>query len=538
MDTKGFDTAPNSLRYELDSYPLLTIGSYTSGYLYRESATDDPATDIDVYRLTLDPGEDINITVYGYDAEAPDADQNMRVEAKFYAAPSGLIRAGVAFWSGDEDKGEVTLSAFSDRVTEGGDFLLMIHPGLFLDRKEAGYDILIYRAGDDLPTKEPDCEEGTPGKDRFKATADPECFDGMGGRDRVTFYGSPEGVKVHLGNGIGLSGYAFDDRYRSIEDATGSGFDDTLIGSGKRNFLEGLDGDDALFGWGGKDRLKGGADKDELYGGAKNDRLIGGTGNDKLFGGPGNDKLLGGGDNDRLFGGSGDDVLKGERGKDRLYASEGNDTLNGGRGFDIADFSGLSGSVFIEGKSGGRWEARESFVETTKLKRIEKIVGTDKNDVIRGTDGGVEIEGGKGRDSILAGNGFNKIHGGARGDELILGAGRRDDAWGESGHDTFAFLSRKALFEDYGISAETGPRKIVVHDFTGSAGSKAWSGDRLVFKGFKDMFADDEALLDSAVQKRKDTVFHLDDLTIRLTDTDLGQLITDSSIHEDIITIL
>ncbi len=42
MDTKEFDTAPNSLRNELDSYPLLTIGSYTSGYLYRESSTGDP----------------------------------------------------------------------------------------------------------------------------------------------------------------------------------------------------------------------------------------------------------------------------------------------------------------------------------------------------------------------------------------------------------------------------------------------------------------------------------------------------------------
>lgn len=76
-----------------------------------------------------------------------------------------------------------------------------------------------------------------------------------------------------------------------IENATGGGGRDTLIGNFAANRLIGNGGNDRLTGDGGADVLNGGAGKD---------RLNGGAGNDTLFWTPG----------DRCDGGAGNDVLK------------------------------------------------------------------------------------------------------------------------------------------------------------------------------------------------------------------------------------
>ena len=52
----------------------------------------------------------------------------------------------------------------------------------------------------------------------------------------------------------------------SIEAATGSKFNDTLIGDTNANNLIGIDGNDSLSGGGGADFLEGGAGNDTLSG--------------------------------------------------------------------------------------------------------------------------------------------------------------------------------------------------------------------------------------------------------------------------------
>ena len=76
----------------------------------------------------------------------------------------------------------------------------------------------------------------------------------------------------------------------SIENVTGTNFNDSLVGDGGNNFLQGA---------GGVDFLDGGAGNDILNGGAGNETNIkGNIGNDVLIGGSGADRLEGGADAD------------------------------------------------------------------------------------------------------------------------------------------------------------------------------------------------------------------------------------------------
>lgn len=77
-----------------------------------------------------------------------------------------------------------------------------------------------------------------------------------------------------------------------IENATGGGGNDLLVGNDLANVLNGLAGTDRLVGFVGNDTLNGGAGADTLLGGDGNDTLTGGFGNDMLTGGAGNDRFV------------------------------------------------------------------------------------------------------------------------------------------------------------------------------------------------------------------------------------------------------
>lgn len=127
-----------------------------------------------------------------------------------------------------------------------------------------GDDFIYGGAGDDILI-------GGPGRDRL---------DGGEGSDTASYVNAETGVNVSLMRPKSNTGEARGDTYVSIENITGSAFNDVLKGDHKANVINGGAGDDILEGFGGDDVLIGGEGADILKGGAGADTLTGGCGKD------------------------------------------------------------------------------------------------------------------------------------------------------------------------------------------------------------------------------------------------------------------
>ena len=124
---------------------------------------------------------------------------------------------------------------------------------------------------------------GGRGDDAFSMTSPVPVLsiDGGLGTNTLDYFAFTTGVTVNLlsGTATGLAGTS------RIQNATGGGGDDTLIGNDLDNVLRGSGGNDLLLGLGGNDRLYGGDGRDLLIGGFGADLLDGGSGDDILVGG-------------------------------------------------------------------------------------------------------------------------------------------------------------------------------------------------------------------------------------------------------------
>lgn len=136
---------------------------------------------------------------------------------------------------------------------------------------------------------------GDGGNDGFLSAGFENTFNGGAGVDTVSYMlqnNSSErgrGIYVDLGGEFAKTApNRFEDLF-NIENATGTNFADTVIGSGRNNILRGESGNDVLDGVGGNDRLFGGKGGDDLFGGSGRDTLNGGTGYDFLEGNTGAD---------------------------------------------------------------------------------------------------------------------------------------------------------------------------------------------------------------------------------------------------------
>ena len=122
---------------------------------------------------------------------------------------------------------------------------------------------------------------GGDGDDTLIGGAGADNLYGSLGIDTASYAGSSSGVAVNLASGTNTGGDAEGDTL-SVENVTGSSYDDTLTGDGSANSLSGGDGNDILDGGAGIDTLDGGTGNDTLTGGTGNDRLVGGAGNDTI----------------------------------------------------------------------------------------------------------------------------------------------------------------------------------------------------------------------------------------------------------------
>ncbi|MCK0068440.1 calcium-binding protein [Kordiimonas laminariae] len=209
--------------------------------------------------------------------------------------------------------------------------------------------------------------------------------------------------------------------------------DDTLIGSGNRDTLEGFNGDDVIVGGTAYDRLIGGDGNDFLIGSLHTDVIVEGQTvihADFMVGGEGDDTLVGGSfytsplslgngapaEASPNFGSGA--LLKSNIAKiHSMWAGDGNDLI-------------LSGHDDIIGTGAGNDTIRSVSGDDTIY------AGTGDDHIIRYLDSAV-IYGGDGNDSIVAGYNSDTVWGGA-GDDTINGA---VDQQAEFEQDTFYFAS-------------------------------------------------------------------------------------------------
>ncbi|BAU43380.1 calcium-binding protein [Leptolyngbya sp. O-77] len=208
---------------------------------------------------------------------------------------------------------------------------------------------------------------GGAGNDTLAGNTGIDLLDGGDGIDLVLLGDLPAGATIDLTtNRVTYKNSLGEDISETIlnfEGATGSAFDDTLIGDAENNYLDGEEGNDSLFGGAGNDMLLGGLGEDTIDGGLGIDSVNLGDLNiaavvnlvqgdvtysdgsqdiirniENVFGTQANDQIIGDVGNNRLDGGFGDDVLTGGGGADVFAFSRpeaGNDV--------ITDFSLIQG---------------------------------------------------------------------------------------------------------------------------------------------------------------------------------------------------
>ena len=182
---------------------------------------------------------------------------------------------------------------------------------------------------------------GGDGNDILQGRGGADILDGGDGRDNAYYADSATAVTVDLATGTGSGGDAEGDTLISIENLTGSAFDDSLHGDGENNILRGGAGDDLLEGRRGADTLEGGTGFDtasyehsvvgvtvslltglSLSGDAAGDTFLSIEG---LRGSAFADMFSGDGNANTLEGGAGDDALRGRAGADFLDGGAGAD---------------------------------------------------------------------------------------------------------------------------------------------------------------------------------------------------------------------
>jgi VCBS repeat-containing protein len=264
--------------------------------------------------------------------------------------------AGQGFDEVRTDLAAYTLGAHLEKLTYTGG-------GAFNGTGNALDNVLNGAGGDDTLA-------GGDGNDTLAGGGGGDVIDGGAGSDTADYSASAAPVSVNLATGAASGGDATGDALISIENLTGSAYNDTLTGDGAANTLTGGAGADTLIGGDGNDT----AGYAPSTSGVAVD-LAAGTGSAGDAAGDvlnGIENLIGGSGADTLKGDAGANVLDGGSGDDLLEGRGGNDTLVGGSGVDTAVFSGAVAD-YLAGKSGSVW----TFTD---------LVGGDGADTLTGVE--------------------------------------------------------------------------------------------------------------------------------------------------------
>lgn len=294
-------------------------------------------------------------------------------------------------------------------------------------------DVLIGGAGDDSL-------KGGGGSDILEGGLGKNTINGQGGTNTISyehFHASTEyepgrwsGIKLDMEDGIAtdFDEAILEDTFSNISNVRGSDYDDVLFGSNDTNdVFEGGAGADTLYGRDGIDTASYahsqlGVTVDLLLGTASGGDADGDTfrGMENLIGSRLADSLTGDDEANTLNGNGGGDDLIGMDGDDRLVVSDTPTGIDGGAGKDIL--------IAVGGGSVSLAESAFTGIEAVFVRGDTHLdmsaVSTGTRITSQSTTGhGVEIVGGSGNDRIQAGQGGDTIEGGAGSDKIFAGSG-------------------------------------------------------------------------------------------------------------------
>ncbi|MEO1795040.1 MAG: hypothetical protein AAFU50_10635, partial [Pseudomonadota bacterium] len=142
-----------------------------------------------------------------------------------------------------------------------------------------------------------------------------------------------------------------------------------------------------------------------------------------------------GGNSNRFQGTDADDLLIGGGRQDIFQGSEGADTIDGGNGADTLDYSASTEGVNVFGRgSGNEVASTGGLAEGDVIRNIDRVIGSEFDDVIDVRTNKVTLEGRGGDDLILGDTNFDRLDGGD-GDDTIFGDSQNDTLIGGAGND-------------------------------------------------------------------------------------------------------
>ena len=299
--------------------------------------------------------------------------------------------------------------------------------------------------------------QGGRGDDMLEGGAGADTLDGGDGNDTASYARAASGVRASLLAPGTNTGEAAGDVYASIDNLTGSAWNDVLEATNSNNRLDGGAGDDLLVGGAGADMLVGGAGEDTAdYSGSTDGvqvDLAGSTGAggdaegdslqgvENLLGTTAADWLRGNADDNRLLGGAGIDVLEGRAGAD---------VLDGGDGIDTATYAsaaaGVVASLVNAGQNSGD-AAGDSYNSIENLQGSafnDTLVGDGQDNRLDGDDGDDMLQGGVGADLLLGGDGNDTASYAGAASGLLVSLAAPDTNTGEAVGDSFSSIENLA----------------------------------------------------------------------------------------------
>jgi Ca2+-binding RTX toxin-like protein len=345
----------------------------------------------------------------------------------------------------------VNLGDGSDEVQASGNLTLRLFATGGNDRSDGGRQVDF---------------DGGPGNDSFVDDVwhwddGGDHFTGGDGYDTADYSWIRGSTSLTL-DGVSNDGYAGenDNVEPDVEHIITGIRDDTIVGTGAAQTIDGGMGSDHIEGGGGDDVIDGGAEDcspDTISGGSGNDTINGEGGGDDIDAGPGNDTI-----------------------RNRGCMPDG-DTLSGGTGTDTVDYSdSYKGvTVTLDGLANDGVDGEDDNVVPDVENVIgghedDVLVGSSANNLLSGLGGDDLLGGGPGNDTLSGSVGVDVLNGGSGAD--VLDGGSSEDIADYSDRSTAVSVDLDGEQGDDGAPGEGDTVQASVEDIWGGAGADKLTG--------------------------------------------------------------